>query len=285
MTSRAPDKDDKDANYKGASSEGATRKDADGKDAHGEDRTGEGAHMPLTGHLQELRHRLIKSLGAVAICFVFTYALSESLYALLTAPLIPALPEESRFMAFTGVAEPFFTYLKVGFFGAVFVASPVILHQGWAFIAPALYEKERRWFLPVVCASLVLFITGVVFAYLVVLPLAFTYLMGYAGPELKPVLSMSLYLSISTKLLMAFGVSFQLPLVMLVLARIGVVDSAWFLGWWRYALVLSVVFGALLTPPDVVSQVLLAVPVMALYGVGVVLAKAFGKKKKEEGEG
>lgn len=235
--------------------------------------------MTLTGHLIELRRRVIASLLAVVLAFAFTYTFSEELYHILIAPLLDALPEDNKSMAFLGVAEPFFTYLKVAFLAALIASSPVILYELWAFVVPALYEKERRWFFSVVVASVVLFSTGVCFAYIVVFPLAFEYLLAFSGPELRPMLSMTNYLSLSTKLLLAFGLSFQVPLFMLVLARLGIVGYKRMLSWWRYALLLAVVFGAMLTPPDVVSQVLLAVPLMALYFFGVLLACIFGKKK------
>ncbi|MCK4739779.1 MAG: twin-arginine translocase subunit TatC, partial [Deltaproteobacteria bacterium] len=213
----------------------------------------ESSEMPLLSHLGELRRRLIVSLLAVAVAFVFTYSFSEAIYSFLLAPLIPALPDEHRFMAFTGLVEPFFTYLKVGVAAAVLVSSPVVLYEVWAFIVPALLEKERRYLLPVIFFSVLLFSGGVFFAYYVVFPAAFKYLMSYSGPELRPVLSMTEYFSFIIKLLLAFGICFQVPLVMLVLSRIGIASARSFLRWWRYALLLAVVFGAVLTPPDVIS--------------------------------
>ncbi len=239
--------------------------------------SGNERYLTLTGHLKELRYRLIVSFVAILVAFVFTYTYSEAIYRLLLAPLMPALPQEDRYMAFTGVVEPFFTYLKVGILGAFVAASPVVLYQGWAFIVPALYEKEKRWFLPVVFVSILLFAAGVCFAFVLVMPFAFNYLIGVAGAELRPVLSMGVYLTLVTKLLIAFGAAFQVPLVILVLARLGIADTATLARSWKYALLIAVLFGAMLTPPDVVSQLLLAAPLMALYGLGILLAVIFGK--------
>jgi sec-independent protein translocase protein TatC len=238
--------------------------------------------MPLTGHLREFRDRLVVCVIAIAVAFVATYTYSEQLYDILKKPLLPALPEGQEFMAFTGVVEPFFTYLKVAFVAAFILASPVILYQSWAFLVPALHENERRWFMPVIIVSLLLFMTGVVFSHQIVFPLGFKYLLSFAGPELRPILSMGLYFSLATKLLIAFGIVFQLPLVILVLARLGMVDAGMLVRYWKYALLLAVIVGAILTPPDVFSQLLMGGPIMFLYGVGIIVAYFFGKKKEED---
>lgn len=234
--------------------------------------------MTLVGHLRELRSRLVKAVLAVAVAFIFTYTYAEDVYQLLIAPLMAALPPEHGFMAFTALAEPFFTYLKAALVGAFIVSSPVVLYQLWAFVAPGLHASEKRTFLPLIFFSIVLFFVGIAFAYMVVFPVAFKYLVGFAGPEIKPYLSMGLYFSLATKLLMAFGAAFQLPLVMVVLARLGIVRARAFAAWWRYALLSSVAIGAVLTPPDIFSQLLMGGPLMVLYGIGVLLAFIFGKK-------
>ncbi|HHL39741.1 MAG TPA: twin-arginine translocase subunit TatC [Deltaproteobacteria bacterium] len=235
--------------------------------------------MSFTGHLKELRERLVVSVAAIVVCFAITYYYAVEVYMILSEPLLPALPEDQRFLAFTGVVEPFFTYLKAAFVAAIIMASPVLLFEAWAFVAPGLYRGERKWFAPVVVASFLLFILGVYFGYKVVFPIGFKYLLSFAGPELKPVLSMGAYFSLATKLLIAFGIVFQLPLVILVLARLGIVDAPMLIGWWRYALLLSIVVGAVLTPPDVFSQLLMGGPIMILYGLGIIIAMLFGKKK------
>ncbi|MBI5493195.1 MAG: twin-arginine translocase subunit TatC [Deltaproteobacteria bacterium] len=239
--------------------------------------------MALTAHLRELRRRLVISVIATAIGFGVCYYYSVELYGVLTKPLIPALPPGQDYLVFTGVVEPFFIYMKVGLVGGVILASPVILYEIWGFIAPALYSKEKLWFVSIVFSSFVLFLSGTVFAYFVVFPFGFKYLLSFASSELRPILSMSAYFSMATKLLLAFGVIFQLPLLMLVLARIGLVTAGKLLGWWRYAIVGILVVSAVLTPtPDIFNQLLMAGPLTLLYAVGVIVAKIFGKKKKDE---
>jgi len=236
----------------------------------------------LTGHLRELRKRLIVSIAALVIGFAVSYFFSDRLYAVLISPLLPAMPKGSEFVAFTGVVEPFFVYIKVGILGGVALASPVILYEIWAFVAPGLYAAEKRWFLLTVLLSCLLFICGLLFAFFVVFPFAFKFLLSYSGPKLKPFISMNNYFSLVTRLLIAFGAVYQLPLAMLVLARTGVVSASRFLSWWRYAVITIVIVAAVLTPtPDAFNQMLMAGPLLVLYFLGILLAKIFGKKKPD----
>lgn len=242
----------------------------------------------FTHHLKELRKRIVISLVAASAGFIVAYIFSEYLYSLLTSPLLPELPVGSEFLAFTGVVEPFIVYLKVGFLGGVILASPVILYEMWAFVAPGLYDTEKRWFAALVTGSLVLFLSGVFFAYFVVFPFGFKYLMSYATDDLKPIITMSSYFSLVTRLLLAFGIVYQLPLGMLVAARTGIVSARKMLSWWRYAVILIFVAAALITPtPDIFNQLLMAGPLLFLYGVGLFVSFVFGKKKvyAEEDDG
>lgn len=241
----------------------------------------EARDMPLTGHIREIRRRLVSSLVCVGAAFVFTYAWAEELYAILAKPLFDALPPEARYVVFTGVGEPFFIYLEVGITGAVVLASPVLLYHLWAFTAPGLHANERRWFVTLLTASIFLFSAGVLFAYFVVFPFGFRYLLSFSGSALRPFLSMGLYFSSSLKMLVAFGAIFQLPLLMLALSRIGRVEAKTLIRYWRYAIVFSFIVGAIFTPPDVFSQLLMSVPLVFLYGIGVILSALFGKKKEE----
>ncbi|HXI10652.1 MAG TPA: twin-arginine translocase subunit TatC [Thermodesulfobacteriota bacterium] len=241
--------------------------------------------MAFTEHLRELRKRLIVSIIAAAAGFAVAYYYSAELYHFLALPLLPALPPGQDFMIFTGVVEPFFIYMKVGFAGGLVLASPVILFEVWGFVAPALYRNEKTWFVFIVFFSVILFLAGTAFAYLVVFPFGFKYLMGYSSPELKPLISMSEYFSMITKFLLAFGIIFQLPLAILVLARLGLVTARKLVSWWRYAIVITLVVSAVLTPtPDIFNQLLMAGPIMALYIIGIVVAVIFGKKKEGAGE-
>lgn len=239
--------------------------------------------MALTAHLRELRKRLIISVVATIAGFAVCYNFSAELYALLARPLIPSLPPGQDYMVFTGVVEPFFIYMKVGFAGGVILASPVILFEVWGFVASGLYRSEKPWFIAIVLASLALFFSGTFFAYLVVFPFGFKYLLSYASDDLRPILSMGLYFSMAIRLLLAFGIIFQLPLAMLVLARAGIVSARKLLRWWRYAIIGILAISAILTPtPDVFNQLLMAGPLLLLYGMGVVGALLFGKERKKE---
>lgn len=236
--------------------------------------------MPLVGHLRELRKRLFRSAVAALAGFLVCYYYSTELYELFARPLIPAMPKGSAFLAFTGVAEPFFVYMKVGIAGGIIVGSPVILYETWAFVAPGLRKSEKRLFMAIAASSLVLFATGVAFAYFAIFPFAFKYLLSYASPELKPFISMDAYFSLATKLLLAFGAVFQLPLAMLVASMLRLVSARQFLSWWRYAIVAIFVAAAILTPtPDAFNQFMMAGPLIILYGVGVLAAWLFGRKK------
>jgi len=238
------------------------------------------AGLPLVAHLRELRRRLVISAVATAAGFALCYFYSVELYDILKRPLVAALPPDERYMVFSGIVEPFFLYMKVGFLGGIIAASPVILHQIWAFAAPGLKKSERRWFVALVAASLILFISGTLFAYFVVFPFGFKYLLGFSSAELKPLLSISEYFSMVTKLLLAFGLVFQTPLAILVLARMGIVTGRQLLAWWRYALVGILVIAAILTPtPDIFNQMLMAGPLIILYILGIMLAWLFGKKR------
>ncbi|MBI5885465.1 MAG: twin-arginine translocase subunit TatC [Deltaproteobacteria bacterium] len=238
------------------------------------------AGLPLVAHLRELRRRLVISAVAVAVGFALCYFYSVELYDILKRPLVQALPPGEQYMVFSGIVEPFFLYMKVGFLGGLIAASPVILHQIWAFAAPGLKRSERRWFVALVASSFILFISGTLFAYFLVFPFGFKYLLSFSSAELRPLLSMSEYFSMVTKLLLAFGLVFQTPLAILVLARLGIVTGRQLLSWWRYALVGILIIAAVLTPtPDVFNQMLMAGPLIVLYALGIILAWVFGKKR------
>ena len=233
--------------------------------------------MPFTFHLAELRNRLIISLTAVGIGFGLSYNFSEQLFKILSRPL----PPDTHF-SFIRLVEPFFTYLKVSLLTGIFLASPVLIYQLWAFIAPGLHESEKKWVLPIIFFSIVLFVGGVVFGYFVVLPVGFSYFMSFSSDTIKPMLSMDEYFSFVTKFLLAFGVVFEIPLFILFLSRLGVIDTKMLSAYRKYAILGIFVLAAILTPtPDAFSQILMAAPMMILYEVGIIVAKVFGKKPAE----
>jgi sec-independent protein translocase protein TatC len=236
--------------------------------------------LPLTSHLQELRTRLILSFVAIGVGFGLCYTFSQPLFDILAAPLLKVMPIGGS-LIFTSVAEAFFTYMKVGFIGGLILASPFVLYQIWAFVAPGLYRNEKRYVIPFVFLGSLFFALGIVFGYFVALPIGFKFLLGYATDFIKPMPSVKEYLSFSIKFLLAFGLVFEFPVVLLLLARIGVVDARTLARQRRYAILLIFVFAAVVTPPDLISQVIMALPLMGLYELSILLAKLFGKKSKE----
>jgi sec-independent protein translocase protein TatC len=235
--------------------------------------------LPLTSHLQELRTRLILSFVAIGVGFGLCYTFSQPLFDILAAPLLKVMPIGGS-LIFTSVAEAFFTYMKVGFIGGLILASPFVLYQIWAFVAPGLYRNEKRYVIPFVCLGSFFFALGICFAYFVALPIGFKFLLGYATDFIKPMPSVKEYLSFSIKFLLAFGLVFEFPVVLLLLARIGVVDARTLARQRRYAILLIFVFAAVVTPPDLISQLIMALPLMGLYELSILLAKLFGKKSK-----
>jgi sec-independent protein translocase protein TatC len=233
--------------------------------------------LPLRAHLQELRKRLILSFVSVGVGFVLSYAFSEPLFDLLAAPLLHVMPPGGA-LIFTSVAEAFFTYMKVAFIAGLILASPVVLYQVWAFVAPGLYRHEKRYVVPFVLLGSLFFALGILFGYFVAIPFGFKFLIGYASDLIKPMPSMKEYLSFTVKFLLAFGLVFEFPVVLLLLARIGVVDAKTLRRYRKYAILLIFVFAAIMTPPDIISQVLMALPLMGLYELSILLAKFFGKR-------
>ena len=237
--------------------------------------------LPLTQHLEELRRRLITCLIAAALGFAVAYFFAGQLFLVLARPLSDLLPEGSTFI-FTGITEGFFTYLKLAFFAGIFLAMPVILHQSWCFVAPGLYSSEKKYVLPFVILSSLFFVFGVVFGYYAVLPLAYTFFIGYNTDYIRMLPSMREYLSFSCKFLLAFGIVFELPIFVLFLSKIGVVNERQLRSNRKFVLLMIFVVAALLTPPDVVSQVLMAVPLIILYEISILIARIFTKKPAAE---
>jgi sec-independent protein translocase protein TatC len=234
--------------------------------------------LPLTSHLQELRKRLVLSFIAIGVGFIFCYLFSDSLFGILARPLLHVMPAGGT-LVFISVAEAFFTYMKVGFIGGLILVSPFVLYQVWAFVAPGLYLHEKRYVLPFVLGGSFFFALGILFSYFVALPYGFKFLLGFSTDFIKPLPSMKEYLSFTMKFLLAFGLVFEFPVVLVLLARIGVIDSKTLSRHRKYAILLIFVFAAVMTPPDIISQVLMALPLMGLYELSILLSKVFGKKR------
>jgi sec-independent protein translocase protein TatC len=238
---------------------------------------GDDEKLPFTAHLEELRRRLIICFAAIGVGFVISYIFSRRLFEILMMPLLSAMPPEEK-LIYTGLPEAFFTYLKVAFLAGVLLAIPVITYQLWMFIAPGLYDKEKRFVLPIVFLSSIFFVGGALFGYFVVFPFGFKFFMGFASDYVRPLPSMKEYLGFSAKLLFAFGIVFELPLFITFLAKLGIVDVPFLKAKRKYAILLFFVFAAILTPPDVITQILMAGPLILLYEVSIIGARVFGKK-------
>ena len=236
--------------------------------------------LAFTSHLEELRKRLIICACAVGIGFLVSYFFSEQIFAVLVIPLKEVLPPDSL-LIFTGLPEAFFVYLKLAFFTGIFLASPVLLWEIWCFVAPGLYDNEKKYVYPFVISSTLFFTAGVSFGYFVVFPIAFKFFMGYSSDLIKPLPSVKEYLSFSCKMLLAFGVVFELPLFVLFLAKIGIVNEKMLRSQRKFAILGIFIVAAIITPPDVVSQVLMALPLIILYEISILVAKFFGKKVEE----
>jgi sec-independent protein translocase protein TatC len=234
--------------------------------------------MPLTAHLEELRWRLIKALLATSVAFVAVYNFSDLLFELLTRPLI-GLHDGSVQLIGTGVTEAFFTKLKVSAIAALFVASPVIFYQMWMFVAPGLYDNEKRYARPFVFFATIFFVLGATFCYIVVFPVGYRFFLAeYATIGVSPSIRISEYLSFTARMLLAFGATFELPVVTFFLARLGMVTHQSMLRYFRYALLVIVIVAAVLTPgPDVASQMLMAGPLLVLYVISIGVAYVFAR--------
>ncbi len=239
--------------------------------------------LPFTAHLEELRQRLIKSAIAVAVGFGAAYFFKEQLFYILVLPLKQVM-QSGDTLIYTSLPEAFFTFLKTAFIAGLMLASPVLLYQFWMFVAPGLYDRERRLLLPIVVLSTFFFVGGALFGYFFVFPLGFQFFLSFATETIRPLPSMKEYLSLASKMLLAFGLAFELPLVLTFLARLGIVTVDFLKRQRKYAILLIFIFAAILTPPDVVSQVLMAAPMMVLYEISILGARIFGRAKATEAE-
>jgi sec-independent protein translocase protein TatC len=238
--------------------------------------------MPLTAHLEELRTRIIRSLLGIAAGFLASYGFSEWLVAWLLKPLTAIRPDQALVIG-TGVTDAFFTKLKVAAVAGVFVASPIVFYQAWQFVAPGLYERERRVALPFSAAATFFFVSGAAFCYYLVFPVAFRFFLDeFTSVGISPQIRVSEYLTFTSRMLLAFGVTFELPVVTFFLARIGLVTHRMMIAGARYAIVVIFIVAAVLTPgPDVASQMLMATPLLVLYALSIGIAYMVGRPAAE----
>jgi sec-independent protein translocase protein TatC len=237
--------------------------------------------MPLLDHLIELRTRLLWSMGAFLVAFFVCYHFSGEIYSFLAEPLAHVLESrgENRRLIYTSLTEAFFTYLKVAFFGAAFLAFPVIAGQLYLFIAPGLYRSEKRAFLPFLLATPILFVLGAALAYYFVFPVAWSFFISFetstggGGLPIELEAKVGEYLDLVMKLIFAFGVAFQLPVALSLLAKVGIVSSKSLKKYRRYAYVGMFIIAAILAPPDVITQCGLAIPLIGLYEISILAAR------------
>jgi len=237
-----------------------------------------GTEAPFVSHLIELRDRLVRAVIAIAIAFaaLALWPGPSGLYDLLAAPLVAHLPKGATLIA-TNVISPFIVPLKITLMAAFLVALPIVLYQVWAFVAPGLYSHEKKMVLPLVVSSTLLFVAGVAFCYFFVFGQVFAFIQSFAPKSITAAPDIEAYLSFVLSMFIAFGATFEVPVAVVVLARMGIVSIEKLKEWRGYFIVLAFVVAAIITPPDVVSQLSLAIPMCLLYELGIVAAKVFIK--------
>jgi len=244
----------------------------------------------FVSHLTELRSRLVRSLVFIFLIFVIGYIYAENIYTFLAEPYAKAVKDDGvdRRLIFTALHETFVTYLKVAFFAAIFLGSPIILIQIWKFVAPGLYQDEKKALLPYLIATPILFLLGAMLIYYLVMPLAIKFFLSFETSTAANTLPIQLeakvneYLSLIMRLIFAFGLSFQLPVLLNLLARVGVIDSEYLKIRRKYFIVIIFAAAAILTPPDPVTQIGLAIPLLILYELSILSVKITEKNRKKD---
>jgi sec-independent protein translocase protein TatC len=241
---------------------------------------------PISQHLGELRKRTMYVGGFWLVMFIFCYWQYQSIYAFIIAPLEKVLGESAdAHLTMLTLTEAFMTVLKISMLAAIFLSMPFILYQGWRFVAPGLYKNERRYLVGFVISATVLFFAGVAFAYYIVFPLGFRFLISFGGElDMVATLSIAWYLNLVMKLLLAFGIVFELPVVIFFLAKIGLVNAEMLKKYRKFAIVGIFTLAAILTPPDVISQIAMAIPLLFLYELSIWITKVFGPKPDNNAE-
>jgi len=237
--------------------------------------------MTLLEHLEELRRRLAWSIAAVFVGFLLCWGFADKIFALIARPITRFLPPGDK-LAFTGLVDPFMLYMKVALLAGIFVASPVVLYQLWLFVAPALYRRERRAALPFLLVTTAFFLAGGYFGWAIAFPMVCQFLLS-VGTDFRQVITVNEYFSMASKVILGLGLVFELPVLILLLARLGVVTYKFLLRYFRYAVLIIFIIAAVITPtPDIPTQCVFALPMIGLYLIGVLVAWIFGKKPARE---
>jgi sec-independent protein translocase protein TatC len=235
--------------------------------------------MPLSQHLQEARKRLMIAMGGIFVVFLIAWGFSQYIIDIVSGPVLPFVQS----LQFDTLTDPFFTHVKAAFFAAVFLTFPLTLSQAWLFVRPGLYQKEKMVVWPFLLLSFPLFIGGALFFYFLVFPIAVEFLVNF-DKSLVPSLRVGDYLSFTVRLLFVFGLVFELPLISLLLTRVGLITPEFLSRSRRYAIVIIFIAAAILTPPDVITQVMLAGPLIVLFEVSILVSRAARPRKKPEAE-
>ena len=248
-------------------------------EAEAHDALVDSAEMPFMAHLLELRQRILKGLFAVVALFLPIYFFANDLYVLVAAPLMAHLPGDGTMIA-TEVASPFLTPFKLAIYAAIFVGMPVILHQAWSFVAPGLYKHEKRFALPLLFSSIALFYLGMAFAYFAVFPLVFQFMAAVTPIGVTMMTDINRYLDFVLTMFFAFGFAFEIPIATLLLVWSGISTAQGIANKRPYVIVGCFAAGMLLTPPDVISQLLLALPTWVLFEIGILFARVAEKRNE-----
>jgi sec-independent protein translocase protein TatC len=235
-------------------------------------------------HLAELRTRLAYSVLSIIILFCISFMFYEPILDWMKQPLLDAMPNGQRTIIATGVAEAFFTAIKVSFFTAIILALPIIFWQFWLFVSPGLYENEKKMVIPFVTSATVMFLIGALFAYYIVVPFGFQFLVNFGNTIVTVTPRIGEYVGFFTKIMVGFGISFELPVITFFFAVLGLVTDQSLKSFFKYAVIIIFILAALLTPPDVLTQLLMAGPMVILYGISIMIAQIVNPAEAEEEE-
>lgn len=237
--------------------------------------------MTFLEHLDDLRKRIFYSSIAIVVATLAAWFFHEKIYEILSRPVTQFLPEGEK-LAYTTLTAPFMVYIKVSFLTAIFFSAPIIFLQFWYFVAPGLYRKEKKYVVPFVLFTSVFFILGALFGYFIAFPFACRFFLGM-GKEFQPVITVDQFLSLAVRILLGIALVFELPTLVFFLSRMGIITSRWMIKNFKYAVLVVFIIAAIITPsPDVINQSILAVPMLVLYGLSILIAFIFGKKREKK---
>jgi len=233
--------------------------------------------MGILEHLEEFRRRLIYSLASILSFACIAFFFADEIFGFLAQPLLDVLPETNNKMVFTSLPEVFFVHIKVALFASVFASLPIIFFQIWRFVVYALHREEKRLLIPFIVLSTVFFLLGVTFCYYLVFPMGFSFFIGFSNDSIVPMITLKDYLKLAIRLILVFGFIFEMPIASAFFAKLGILTPAWLKKNRKYAVLVIFTIAAFLTPPDVVTQVMLALPMLLLYEISIWAAKAFSR--------